>query len=130
MHMVVGIFLWDCIFCIFWFIQSSSYALRICDRLQSKYRGTKHSHVYRVWTKRFLSIVNFVLFYDLPVVAIAKTLEMNIITTLAFALYFAVGEHRKVRFGDPQDGKWNFGKGTSTARVLQRSSRQNPIGRR
>lgn len=111
-HMLIGIFLWDFIF---WFIHFVWHLPGIYEWIHAKHHEVKNPREHHVWTISFMSIVDFVFLYGLPVVAVAKILEMNIITTLAFALYSAVGEQTKLAFGDVahdehhRNGKCNFG---------------------
>ncbi|OHW96524.1 fatty acid hydroxylase superfamily protein [Colletotrichum incanum] len=72
----------------------------IFERVHAKHHEIKHPANHHVWTISYMSVVDFLFLYGFPVMAAAKALEMNVVTTLAFALLSAVGEQIKLLRGD------------------------------
>ncbi|WYZ40216.1 hypothetical protein EsH8_IV_000557 [Colletotrichum jinshuiense] len=96
-QMLVGILMRDAIFYVvhrLWHIRGL-YELVHAKHHEITYPGNHH-----VWTISYMSVVDFFSLYGLPVVAVAKALEMNVITALGFALFSAVGEQIKLVWGD------------------------------
>jgi len=57
-----------------------------------------------------MSVADFVFLYGVPVVAVAKVLEMNIVTTLLFSFVSAAGEQVKLVWGDEAHDEHHLGK--------------------
>lgn len=49
-----------------------------------------------MWTISYMSIADFLFLYGAPIVAVAKMLEIDIITTMLFTLISAVAEQMKL----------------------------------
>jgi sterol desaturase/sphingolipid hydroxylase (fatty acid hydroxylase superfamily) len=95
--MMIGILLRDAIF---WIIHRLWHTPGIYERVHAKHHEIKYPVNHHVWTISYMTVMDFLFLYGLPVVAVAKALEMNILTTLAFALFSAVGEQVKLVWGD------------------------------
>ena len=99
----------------FWAIHRLWHIPGIFKWVHAKHHEVKYPGNYHLWTISYMTVVDFVFLYGLPVITVAKTLEMNIITTLLFAFISAVGEQMKLVWGDKahdehhQNGTVNLG---------------------
>ncbi len=100
---------------VFWAIHRVWHLPVLYPFVHAKHHEITHPVNHHIWTISYMSAVDFVLLYGIPVVAVAKVLEMNILTTLLFAFVSAAGEQVKLVFGDEAhdehhlDGGVNFG---------------------
>ena len=85
---------------VFWAIHRLWHAPWVYEQVHAKHHEVKYPGNHHIWTISYMSVADFVLLYGFPVVAIAKALEMNIITTLLFSFFSAVGEQIKLVWGD------------------------------
>ncbi|KAK3312187.1 fatty acid hydroxylase [Apodospora peruviana] len=85
---------------IFWTIHRLWHLPFIYEHVHAKHHEVTHPADHHVWTISYMSVTDFVFLYGLPVVAVAKTLEMDILTTLVFAFISAAGEQVKLVWGD------------------------------
>ncbi|KAM7205213.1 fatty acid hydroxylase domain containing protein [Rhypophila sp. PSN 637] len=97
-HLTIGIILRDIIF---WTIHrlwhSSAWVYNL---VHAKHHEVLHPGEHHVWTISYMGVVDFVFLYGMPVVLVAKVLEMNLLTTLVFAFVSAAGEQVKLVWGD------------------------------
>ncbi|TQN68333.1 Fatty acid hydroxylase domain-containing protein 2 [Colletotrichum shisoi] len=95
--LVVGLLLRDVVFYV---VHRLWHAPGVYERVHAKHHEIRHPGNHHVWTISYMSTLDFMLLYGVPVVGIAKLLEMNIVTTLAFSFVSAVGEQIKLMWGD------------------------------
>ena len=100
--LVIGLLLRDAIFYV---IHRLWHTPGIYERVHAKHHEIKYPGSHHVWTISYMSVVGFLFLYGLPVVAIAKVLEMNVITASAFALFSAIGEQLKLVWEDEAHDK-------------------------
>ncbi|KAL0932276.1 fatty acid hydroxylase superfamily protein [Colletotrichum truncatum] len=96
-HLLIGLLLRDAIFYVIhrlWHIPG------LYEIIHAKHHEIKHPENHHVLTISYMSVTDFVFLYGFPVVGVAKILEMNILTTLAFSFTSAVGEQIKLAWGD------------------------------
>ena len=83
--------------------------------VHAKHHKVRHPGQHHILTISYMSVTDFVFLYGIPVVAIAKLLEMNIVTTLLYSFVSAAGEQVKLVWGDEAhdehhlSGKGNYG---------------------
>ncbi|KAK1989340.1 fatty acid hydroxylase superfamily protein [Colletotrichum cereale] len=95
--LAVGLLLRDAVF---YAIHRLWHAPAVYRAVHAKHHEIRHPGRHHVLTISYMSVTDFMLLYGLPVVAIAKLLEMNLATTLAFSFVSAVGEQVKLLWGD------------------------------
>ncbi|TKW57367.1 Fatty acid hydroxylase domain-containing protein 2 [Colletotrichum tanaceti] len=95
--LAVGLLLRDVVFYV---VHRLWHAPGVYERVHAKHHEIRHPGNHHVWTISYMSTADFMFLYGVPVVGIAKLLEMNIVTTLAFSLVSAVGEQIKLMWGD------------------------------
>ncbi|KZL65873.1 C-4 methylsterol oxidase (atty acid hydroxylase), partial [Colletotrichum tofieldiae] len=95
--LAVGLLLRDAVFYI---IHRIWHAPGVYERVHAKHHEIKHPGNHHVLTISYMSVADFMFLYGFPVVGIAKLLEMNLATTLAFSFVSAVGEQVKLLWGD------------------------------
>jgi len=95
--LVVGLLLRDVLFYI---IHRLWHVPGVYEWVHAKHHEVQQPGEHHVWTISYMSVVDFLILYGVPVMAGAKVLEMNIMTTMAFALLSAVGEQVKLVYGD------------------------------
>ncbi|GKT84975.1 C-4 methylsterol oxidase [Colletotrichum tofieldiae] len=86
--LAVGLLLRDAVFYI---IHRIWHAPGVYERVHAKHHEIKHPGNHHVLTISYMSVADFMFLYGFPVVGIAKLLEMNLATTLAFSFVSAVG---------------------------------------
>ncbi|GJC82118.1 methylsterol monooxygenase 2-2 [Colletotrichum liriopes] len=94
--LAVGLLLRDAVFYI---IHRLWHAPGVYERVHAKHHEIKHPGNHHVLTISYMSVADFMFLYGFPVVGIAKLLEMNLATTLAFSFVSAVGEQVKLLWG-------------------------------
>lgn len=87
--LVVGMVLRDIVF---YFLHRMSHLPGIYERIHAKHHEIRQPREHHVWTISYMSTIDFLSLYGLPVIIVAKVLEMNILTTMTFALISAAGE--------------------------------------
>lgn len=73
---------------------------KVYQLIHTKHHEVLYPSKHHIFTISYMSMTDFLFLYGLPVMAVAKFLEMNIITTMAFALVSAVGEQIKLILGN------------------------------
>ncbi|KAI2615526.1 fatty acid hydroxylase superfamily protein [Hypoxylon sp. NC1633] len=68
--------------------------------VHAKHHEVKQPGNHHILTISYMSMVDFLFLYGAPVMLVAKILEMNIITTMAFAFISAAGEQVNLIQGD------------------------------
>ncbi|KAM7197432.1 fatty acid hydroxylase superfamily protein [Naviculisporaceae sp. PSN 640] len=81
-HLAIGVVMRDVVF---WTIHRLWHVPGVYELVHAKHHEVVYPGVHHVWTISYMGMVDFVFLYGLPVVLVAKTLEMNLITTLVFA---------------------------------------------
>jgi sterol desaturase/sphingolipid hydroxylase (fatty acid hydroxylase superfamily) len=100
---------------VFWAIHRLWHAPGVYKFVHAKHHEVRHPGEHHVLTISYMSVTDFVFLYGFPVVAVAKVLEMNILTTLLYAFVSAAGEQVKLVWGDEAhdehhlSGKGNYG---------------------
>ena len=83
--------------------------------VHAKHHEILNTGKHHVLTISYMSVVDFFFLYGIPVVVVAKILEMNILTTLLYAFVSAAGEQAKFVWGDKAhdehhlSGQGNYG---------------------
>ncbi|EFQ28010.1 fatty acid hydroxylase superfamily protein [Colletotrichum graminicola] len=95
--LAVGLLLRDAVF---YAIHRLWHAPGVYKRVHAKHHEIRHPGRHHVLTISYMSVADFMFLYGFPVVGIAKLLEMNLATTLAFSFVSAVGEQVKLLWGD------------------------------
>ncbi|KAK1594893.1 fatty acid hydroxylase superfamily protein [Colletotrichum navitas] len=95
--LAVGLLLRDAVF---YAIHRLWHAPGVYQRVHAKHHEIRHPGRHHVLTISYMSVADFMFLYGFPVVGIAKLLEMNLATTLAFSFVSAVGEQVKLLWGD------------------------------
>ncbi|KAK2023983.1 fatty acid hydroxylase superfamily protein [Colletotrichum zoysiae] len=95
--LAVGLVLRDAVFYV---IHRLWHAPGVYRRVHAKHHEIRHPGRHHVLTISYMSVADFMFLYGFPVVGIAKLLEMNLATTLAFSFISAVGEQVKLLWGD------------------------------
>jgi len=96
-HLVMGLLLRDVVF---WIIHRAWHLPILYKAIHAKHHEVVHPAEHHILTISYMSVVDFVFLYGFPVVMVAKTIEMNLVTTLVFAFFSAAGEQVKLVFGD------------------------------
>lgn len=100
---------------VFWAIHRVWHVRGVYEFVHAKHHEVIHPGEHHVWTISYMGVVDFVFLYGMPVVVVAKVLEMNLVTTLVFSFVSAAGEQVKLVWGDEAhdehhvDGGVNFG---------------------
>jgi len=87
----------------------------VYKHIHAKHHQILDPREHHVWTVSYMSFADFLFLYACPVMAIAKVLEMNIVTVAAFALISSVGEQWNLVYGNQSHddhhatGKLNYG---------------------
>ncbi|KAK2019414.1 fatty acid hydroxylase superfamily protein [Colletotrichum eremochloae] len=84
----------------FYVIHRLWHAPGVYQRVHAKHHEIRHPTRHHILTISYMSVADFMFLYGFPVVGIAKLLEMNLATTLAFSFVSAVGEQVKLLWGD------------------------------
>lgn len=112
MHLVLAFMLRDVVF---WVIHRIWHLPGIYDLIHEKHHQVLTPGEHHILTISYMSVVDFVVLYGLPIVGVAKLLEMDIFVTLLYAFVSAAGEQVKLVCGDEMhdehhlDGRVNFG---------------------
>jgi len=105
--LIIGLLLRDALF---WAIHRLWHAPGIYELIHSKHHELTHPGEHHILTISYMSVADFVFLYGVPVVAVAKVLEMNIVTTLLFSFVSAAGEQVKLVWGDEAHDEHHLGK--------------------
>ncbi|KAK0625912.1 fatty acid hydroxylase superfamily protein [Immersiella caudata] len=100
---------------VFWAIHRLWHAPGIYRFVHAKHHEVRRPGDHHILTISYMTVTDFVFLYGLPVVGVAKVLEMNILTTLIYSFVSAAGEQVKLVWGDEAhdkhhlSGKGNYG---------------------
>ncbi|EPE08518.1 sterol desaturase [Ophiostoma piceae UAMH 11346] len=96
-HLAIGLLLRDFIF---YFIHRFWHIPSVYKAVHSKHHEIIYPTKHNVLTISYMGLYDFLFLYGMPVIMIAKVLEMNLFTTMMFSFVSAVGEQFKLMFGD------------------------------
>lgn len=84
-------------------------------RVHAKHHEIKNPGDHHIFTISYMSLADFFFLYAIPIVSVARFLDMKLVTTLAFSFISATGEQVKLVWGDEAhdehhvNGAVNFG---------------------
>lgn len=111
--LVIGVVLREVIF---YFIHRFWHFPSVYERVHAKHHEILDPAEHHVWITSYMTYTDFLFLYGLPVLAVIKLLEMNIVTTMLFSLVAAMGEPIQLIVGNDiahdehhKDGSVNFG---------------------
>ncbi|EXF82822.1 fatty acid hydroxylase superfamily protein [Colletotrichum fioriniae PJ7] len=110
-QLVIGLVLRDAVF---WLIHRLLHVPGLY-LVHAKHHEIKNPGEHHVFTISYMSVADFFFLYAVPIVSVAKFLDMKLIATLAFSFISATGEQVKLVWGDEAhdehhvNGAVNFG---------------------
>ncbi|OHE95116.1 fatty acid hydroxylase [Colletotrichum orchidophilum] len=111
-ELAIGMVLRDAVF---WIIHRLLHIPGVYERVHAKHHEIKNPGNHHVFTISYMSAVDFFFLYAIPIVSVARFLDMKLVTTLVFSFISATGEQVKLVWGDEAhdehhvNGAVNFG---------------------
>ncbi|OAA57897.1 fatty acid hydroxylase superfamily protein [Niveomyces insectorum RCEF 264] len=96
-HLAIALVLRDVLF---YTIHQLWHLPQLYKFVHAKHHEVRRPSRHHILTISYMSVTDFMFLYGFPVMAVAKALEMDILTTMAFSFVSAVGEQIRLVFGD------------------------------